>query len=60
MIDENVIKSEIEQGIAQVDNSLVITDFVCEHDKKTRKLLVFFTAENQNNETVEVSVNYGN
>ncbi len=59
-MDENVIKSEIEQGIAQVDSSLAITEFVCEHNKEKRKLSVFFVAKNQNGETVEVSQNYDN
>lgn len=49
------IRSEIEQGIAQVDSSLTITEFVCDCDKETRKLSVFFSAKNQNGETVEVS-----
>lgn len=57
-MDENVIKSEIEQGVAQVDNSLSITEFVCDYDKETRKLKVHFTAKSEN-ETVEVSNIWG-
>ncbi len=53
-MDENIIKSEIEQGIAQVDKSLNITEFVCNYNKATRELKVFFKAESQDT-TVEVS-----
>lgn len=58
-MDENVIKSEIEQGIAQVDSSLTIDSFECKFDQKTRKLTVRFTAKSQNNETVEVRSTLG-
>lgn len=58
-MDENVIKSEIEQGIAQVDSSLTIERFECKLDTKTRKLTVRFTAKSQNNETVEVRSTIG-
>ena len=53
-MDENVIKNEIEQGIAQVDSSLTISEFGCDFDKSTRKLIVSFTARNSNDEMVEV------
>lgn len=58
-MDENVIKSEIEQGVAQVDSSLTITDFSCNIDKEKRILNVFFTAKNANNETVKIQKNWG-
>ena len=58
-MDENVIKSEIEQGIAQVDDTLTITEFACTVDKEQRKLNVFFTAKNPNGETVEINNNWG-
>lgn len=55
-MDENVIKSEIEQGIAQVDSSLVITEFMCRYNKEARKLDVSFSAKSSNSdEIVEVS-----
>lgn len=57
-MDENVIKSEIEQGIAQVDSSLSISEFSCDYDKETRTLKVFFTAKNANGDTVEVSTKW--
>lgn len=58
-MDENVIKSEIEQGIAQVDSSLTIDEFSCTFDKEKRKLKVYFTAKNSNDEKVEVSNVWG-
>lgn len=53
-MDENVIKSEIEQGIAQVDPTLIISEFACDYDKQTRSLRVFFTAKTSDGETLEV------
>ena len=58
-MDENVIKSEIEQGIAQVDDTLTIDDFSCNVDKEKRHLKVFFTAKNPNGETVEIRNSWG-
>ena len=58
-MDENVIRNEIEQGIAQVDSTLTISDFACVFDKESRKLKVGFTARKPNDETVEVNVAYG-
>ena len=58
-MDESAIRSEIEQGIAQVDESLTISDFACVFDKENRKLKVGFTAKKPTDETVEVNVAYG-
>lgn len=58
-MDENVIKSEIEQGIAQVDDALTITEFSCNFDKGKRKLDVFVSAKNPNDETVEINTSWG-
>lgn len=55
-MNEEVIRSEIEQGIKQVDPELSITEFSCNFDKSARKLKVYFTAKTPNSEeTVEVS-----
>ena len=59
-MDETTIRSEIEQGIAQVDPTLTISEFACYFDKENRKLKVGFTAKKQTDETVEVNVAYGN
>ena len=58
-MDENAIKSEIEQGVAQVDDTLTITEFSCIVDKEKRHRSVFFKAENPNGETVEISNSWG-
>ena len=55
-MDENVIRNEIEQGIAQVDPNLSISGFSCVHDEEKRKLTVSFTAQSGDDETMEVSV----
>ena len=57
-MDENVIRAEIEQGLAQVDSTLTITDFLCQHDTKTRTITVHFTAKSESGETVEVSTKW--
>lgn len=54
-MDENVIRAEIEQGLAQVDSTLTITDFSCLYDAVTRTITVHFTAKSESGETVEVS-----
>lgn len=58
-MDETIIRSEIEQGIAQVDPTLTISEFACYFDKDNRKIKVGFTAKKQTDETVEVNVAYG-
>ena len=56
MMDEAVIRSEIEQGIKQVDPDLSVTEFSCIFDESARKLKVFFTANSpKGDETMEVS-----
>ena len=54
--DENVIQAEIEQGIAQVDETLTVSEFACKYDKANRCMKVDFAARTTENETVEVSV----
>lgn len=54
-IDEDIIRSEIQQGLSQVDENLTIEDFSCEFDETTRKLKVNFKAKNAKGETMEVS-----
>ncbi len=57
-MNEDVIRSEIEQGIAQVDKSLSISDFACVYNE--RQIKIGFKAKRQNDEAVEVNVVYGN
>lgn len=59
MVDEKLIQNEIEQGVAQVDPDLTVTDFVFDLDPLTRKLKVYFKANSQNGDTVEVSNIWG-
>ena len=57
-MDEDVIKSEIESGIAQVDSSLLLDDFSCTLDNETRVLNVYFTATSSSGETIAVDTTY--
>ena len=58
-MDEYVVKSEVEQAIAQVDDTLTMTEFSCTIDKEKRKLNVFFAAKNSNDETVKINNSWG-
>lgn len=53
--DEETVRSELEQGLLQIDSSLVLTDFSMDFDSKNRTLSVKFTAENGDGESVEVN-----
>lgn len=59
VIDEEIIKSVILQGLQQVDDSLVIDNFTTYFDKSTRKLSITFTARNQNGESITIKNAWG-
>ena len=54
-MDENVIKSEIEQAVAQVDPSLTVDEFAIAYDSTHRTLTVRFTAKSASGEALEVT-----
>ena len=53
--DVNVIKSEIEQAIEQVNSTWSLDTLACEYEKSTRVLKVRFTMRTSSGEMVEVS-----
>ena len=55
-INEEVVKSEIQDGLEQVDSTFVITEFSCEFDRANRHLTVNFSATNKAEETITTSV----
>ena len=56
---EDIFKSEIEQGVGQVDPSLTVEDFTCQYNDKTRVLGITFTAKRTDSgETTEIKVQY--
>ena len=57
-IDEEIVKSEILEGLLQVDNSFILTDFSMSLDDNTRKLKVSFKATNADGETIETSTDF--
>lgn len=57
-MNEDAIKSEIESGIAQVDDTMSIDEFTCNLDKETRVLSVSFTATSSSGETIAVDTTY--
>ena len=58
-VDEEIVKSNILEGILQIDSSFMLTAFDMNIDKATRKLNVSFTATNAQNETVNVETTMG-
>lgn len=51
-INEELVRYEIERGLAQVDSTFTITEFTYEMDKAGRKAKVTFKAQTQNGEKV--------
>lgn len=58
MIDEEMIRMEILNGLQQVDNSFSITDFFMKYNNETRSLNISFVAETSKGETVSEVINY--
>ena len=56
---DSVIKAEIEQGIAQVDDTLTISKFDTTYNSKSRALSVNFSATGKGEETLEVNNLWG-
>lgn len=57
-VEDDTVKSEILDGLMQIDQTFAITDFSTERNAETRKLDVKFTATTADEETVTVSTNY--
>ena len=56
IVEDEVIKAEIQEGLSQVDENLIIGEFSTVFEQDTRKLRVFFTATNRiTNETIEIN-----
>jgi hypothetical protein len=59
-IEEDVVRSEIQDGLSQVDENLLLDEVVNDFDKETRKLTTYFKATNaETNEIIETSMNWG-
>lgn len=59
-VEEETVKSEILDGLLQIDDSFIITDFNMSVDNTTRKLNVSFTATNEEGEVLEQTVTIEN
>lgn len=57
-VEDDNVKSEILDGLLQIDDTFVITDFSTERNAETRKLDVKFTASTADEETVTVDTSY--
>ena len=57
-MNEELIKSELLQGLLQVDSSFSITEFFADFDEKTRKLSISFTAQTNDGKEIKVVTEY--
>lgn len=56
IVEDEVIKAEMQDGLSQVDENLVVDNFESAFDKSARKLRVCFTAVNkETDEAIEIS-----
>ncbi len=59
VVSEEVVKSIMQDGLTQVDENLIISEFECAFDKESRKLRVYFKAINkENGENIEINKVY--
>lgn len=59
-IEEDVVRNEIQDGLSQVDENLVLDKVVNDFNKETRKLSTYFKATNtETEETIEATMNWG-
>lgn len=56
--NDDVIKSEIEDAVAQVDDSLTVDNFATDFDSNDRRLTAHFTAKTANDEDMNIKVDY--
>lgn len=57
-VTDEEVKSEILDGLLQVDSSFIISDFNMELDTEKRELNVSFTATNAEGDTIEVDTSW--
>lgn len=57
-IEEDVIKREILEGLQQVDETFVITDFYLEYAPENRRLICSFKATTETGEEVSEVIDY--
>ena len=55
IIEDEVVKAEIQDGLSQVDTNLIISNFVTAFDVESRQLRVHVTAVNkESNERITI------
>ena len=53
-ITEDEVKNEILDGLMQIDDTFIITDFNMSLNSENRSLSIYFKAENSNGEIVNI------
>lgn len=57
IVENDIIKAELQDGLSQVDENLVIDELENAYDKKTRKMIVYLKVVNKKTgETMEIVV----
>ena len=60
IVEDDVIKSVLQDGISQVDENLIIEEFESAFEKETRKLRTYIKAVNkETDEQVEINQVFG-
>ena len=55
IVDNELLKSEFQDGLSQVDDNLIITELDSVFDSETRTLRTYFKAVNkESNEIIEI------
>lgn len=60
IVEDEVIKAEMQDGISQVDDNLTIEGFETAFEPETRKLRVYMEVKNRDSgETIEINNAWG-
>lgn len=60
IVDDEVIKAELQDGLSQVDENLTVDDFQSVYEQNTRKLIVHFAAVNsETQESIDINKVWG-
>lgn len=60
IVEDEVIKAEMQDGISQVDGNLTIEEFETAFDKETRRLRVYMGVKNrESGQTIEINNVWG-
>ena len=60
IVEDELVRAEIQDGLSQVDENLIVDEFECAYAAETRTLKVIATIKNkQTSETMEINEVWG-